>query len=76
MSEMSTGRKTIPLPSGAIELSREQVEMVAWIIGRCSAAAAALERADEHDGPVRFWYSPGPSGMLSVELLAPQEYDA
>lgn len=58
----------VPLPKDAQELSREDVEAVARIIGARSAAADALRRADEHGGPVRFWYSAS-LGMLSVQLL-------
>jgi hypothetical protein len=58
----------VPLPKDAKELSREEVERVAEIIGDGSAAADALRRADEHGGPVRFWYSSS-TGTLSVQLL-------
>lgn len=51
-------------------ITREDVEKVASVVGPGSAAADALRRADEHDGPVRFWYSEK-QGMLSVELMKP-----
>ena len=58
----------VPLGPDAVVISREDVERVATIVGAKSAAADALRRASEHDGPVRFWYSPK-EGRLSVELL-------
>jgi len=58
----------IPLAGDAKELTREQVETAARIIGPHSAAADALKRADEYDGPVRFWYS-SETSTLSVELV-------
>jgi len=58
----------VQLAEDAQVITREQVEGVVHVIGKDSAAADALERADEHRGPVRFWYSKS-RGMLSVELI-------
>lgn len=60
--------KLIPLSEGSVELTREQVQFTADMFGSESNAAQALKRADEHDGPVRFWFSPK-EGLLSLELL-------
>lgn len=58
----------VQLAPDAKVISRENVEQVARLVGEGSAAADALKRADEHDGPVRFWYSQK-LGTLSLELL-------
>lgn len=58
----------VNIGTDAVSIGREYVERVALIIGPQSAAADALRRADEHGGPVRFWYSKS-NGTLSVELL-------
>lgn len=60
--------KLIPLPAGSKELTREQVEMAADMFGPESSAAKALKRADKHDGPVKYWFSPK-EGLLNLELL-------
>ena len=63
----------IPLAEDAREINRALVETVAKVIGPHSAAADALKRADEHGGPVRFWYSAA-TGTLSVELLQDKKH--
>jgi hypothetical protein len=65
---ITEGRLVIQLSADAREVSREQVQQVADIVGDRSDSADALRRADAHPGPVRFWYSPS-LGTLSVELL-------
>mgnify|MGYP001823396163 CR=1 FL=1 len=60
--------KWLPLSEGSVELTREQVEFAAEQFGPGSNSAQALKRADEHNGPVRFWFSPK-DGLLSLELL-------
>ena len=49
-----------------IPLPRDLLERLAYIMGDCSAAAAALTDAESHKGPVRF-YRHGPS--IVVEKL-------
>ena len=70
--KLTLGENLVQLPPDAKVVARRHVEMVAEIIGDGSAAADALKRADEHNGPVRFWYSAS-ALMLSVELLKPSE---
>jgi hypothetical protein len=69
--KMTGGKNLVQMPSDAKVIPRDHVERVARIIGDSSAAADALRRADEHAGPVRFWYSSS-QAMLSVELLKPE----
>lgn len=66
---LTEGQLLIQLPEDAREVSREQVQQVADLLGEQSDSADALRRADAHPGPVRFWYSSS-LGTLSVELLA------
>lgn len=68
MGKMTSGENLIQLPADAKTIKRDHVERVARIMGEKSAAADALRRADEYDGPVRFWYSES-TKMLSVEPI-------
>lgn len=68
MSTFDREPELTKLPADAQSLDREQVEQVARILGEQSQAAQALERADCHDGPVRFWYSSSAS-ILWLELV-------
>jgi hypothetical protein len=63
-----SGVGMVQLPADAVEVAREKIVMATWLLGPESRAAAVLEKADEHDGPVRFWYSPSMQ-TLNVELL-------
>lgn len=54
-------------------VSRETVECVARVMGLNSAAAKALENADEHDGPVRFYQTRSSDGSRIIVEKLPKE---
>ena len=63
----------VQLAGDAQIITRGQVEIVAQVVGKDSAAADALKRADEYGGPVHFWYSKS-QGMLSVQLIKDERH--
>jgi len=50
----------------AREIGRDLLERLVDILGPASAVARALEQADQHDGPVHFWWS---NGLVIVEKI-------
>jgi hypothetical protein len=44
------------------------IQAVARIMGASSGAARALKDAAAHDGPVRFWFSPGQKKWIVEKL--------